>query len=431
MVKVLKVKKKSLPAKLGICEDSRFLKINGCQVDDQLDIAFLSDKKSLNIQVSDNQGNVRSTKIPSACLKDIEFEPLKPKKCGCKCIFCFIDQLPAGLRKSLYHKDEDYRFSYLCGNYVTLENLNKTDLEKIIRYRLSPLYVSVHATDPELRRFMLGRKKTRSVLPVIEYLAKNRITMHCQIVLCGGINGGQELRRTVEDLSVFHPYVETIAVVPVGLTAHRDGLFGLTGVDVVESLKTFAVIEGLQKKYVKKFGSRFVYLSDEFYVLAGKEIPVADSYGDFSQMENGVGLLRYFIDDAEKLLGKPRLKRNHLNGKSVVVTGEMAWKYLNPYIKRLADLTRSDIKLMPVKNAIFGGGVNVTGLLGGRDVIRTLKNVRLDYLFLPDVMLREKQDTFLDDITLSELKMRLKIREIYVFEPVLSGLYKALLKVKS
>lgn len=429
MIKVLRTKRKSDPERLGVSANCSILKINGSRVDDQLDIAFLSDKKNLNVELKNTGGRVSEIKIPSASLRDIEFEPLKAKKCGCKCIFCFIDQLPKGLRKSLYHKDEDYRFSYLYGNYVTLENLKKTDLQKIVKYRLSPLYVSVHAANPEVRGFMLGHKGGRPILPLIEYLAKNRITTHCQVVLCKGINDGEILKQTIRELSEFYPQVETLAVVPVGLTGHRGGLYELDGIDEADSRKAFALIEEMQNSYIQKFGSPFVYLSDEFYILAGKKIPGADFYGDFSQMENGVGLLRSFMDDAEKVIKSKRLKKGFLNGKAIFVTGEAAWKYINPYIKKLSRLTQSDIELAPVRNALFGGRVNVAGLIGGSDILKALKGVKPDYLFLPNVMLRDKHDTFLDDLTAAELGRRLGCR-IHTFRPLLSCLYKELLKAK-
>ncbi len=426
---MLKIEKVINPAlyRKGFKEGLYVKKINGVSVDDILDVHFNIAEKNVVI-LSDNRNKEKEVKVDEKSFNDIVFEDIKPKKCGCKCIFCFVDQLPRGLRKSLYYKDEDYRYSYIYGNYVTLANLTTKDIKKIINYKLSPLYISVHATDPSVRSKMLGLKKPSDILSLLKIFSENKIKMHTQVVLCPGINDGKVLKKTIEDLSKLYPYVETLAVVPVGLTSYRTGLFKLKHVTKEISNEIFHIVEPYQRKFIKDFGTPFVYLSDEFYVLSRKVLPEASFYGDFAQIENGVGLLRYFIDDAEKLF-KKNIRKLSLKGKVCIPTGKLVYKSIKLYVEKLAQFIDTKILLVPVINTFFGESVTVTGLITGKDIIDTLKNKTFDYLLVPDVMLRYSKDYFLDDISLKNVAKTLKVK-CMKFAPLLSSLYKTLVRLK-
>lgn len=424
MIKIVNVSENTALKKKGIRPGTYLLAINGNKVSDQLDVAFNSDEKDFLVEFKDLSGKIRHTKIKNTDLYDIEFEPIKPKKCGANCIFCFINQLPKGLRKTLYHKDEDYRFSYIYGNYVSFANVHKTDLEKIVKYRLSPLYISVHTTDPVLRGKMLGLKKDAPILPYLEYLTNNRITLHCQIVLCPDINDGNVLNKSILELSKFYPYLSDVAVVPVGLTAHRKGLFKLKNVDKNKADEIFEQIKDMQTRFLKELKTPFVFLSDEFYLLADKKIPKKEFYRDFSQIENGVGILRSVIDDVEKLFLKG-VKKGFSNKKIAVVTGMLSYKFILNYFRKFVRKVGLSINLYPVANTLLGDSITVTGLLSGKDIMRTLSNEDFDILLIPDVMLRDAKNTFLDDVTVKQLENYFGVK-VYTFSPLFSELYKKL-----
>lgn len=425
MLRIISVEDERL-VKKKITEGAKLISIDGFKVSDQFDVNFHSDEDELLLEFFDKNGTKRRVKISQELIDKIAFEPLKPKKCGAHCIFCFVEQLPKGLRKTLYHKDEDYRFSYIYGNYVAMANVKKSDLQRIVLYRLSPLYISVHSTDPVLRGKILGLKKSAPILPYIRFLALNRITLHCQVVLCPGINDGKYLEKTIKDLSKYYPNVSSLAVVPVGLTSHREGKFPLTSFDSKKAAELINQLKPLQKRFLDEYGTHFVFLSDEFYLLAKKAIPQADFYGDFSQLENGVGITRQFIDDAECLL-KQHLAQKKSDKKIAVVTGTLAYKTVLSYIDKLSKKTGLSVTLFPIENRLLGNTVTVTGLICGRDIIENLKDKKFDALFVPDVMLRDKKDTFLDDLTTGSLKKYFQC-SVYQFTPLLSELYKKLMK---
>ncbi len=408
--------------KLKIPFTPKYIKsINGNDVIDLFDILFNFEEENNIIEFVDMNGKRHSVNIKTFDSENISYEAIKPKNCGCKCIFCFIDQLPPGLRRTLYKKDEDYRFSYMYGNYITLANITEKDIERIIRYKLTPLYVSVHATDEKVRSFMLGRKKLPPIMELLGRLSSRGIRFHTQIVLCPGINDENIFKKTIEDLSSFYPLVESVAVVPVGLTEHRKGLYPLRRLNEVDAKKAFQIVNDYQKKYLKIFSHPLVYLSDEFYILLNRPVPSTKFYRGFPQYENGVGILRRFIDNAERLL-KRDLKNIKMKAKVGVVTGEISYKIVKYYLERLSEKTGVNITLLPVKNRLFGELVNVTGLIGGNDIIEALKGKRFDKVFIPDVMLLDKEDHFLDDVTVKDLGKILQA-EIISFAPNLSNLY--------
>ncbi len=422
MLGVINVYNNNLISK-GLKPGVKLISINGHKISDQFDLFFYSDDRKLQIEFLNSTGEIKKLNITPKQLAKVEFEPLKPKKCGAHCIFCFVEQLPKGLRKSLYHKDEDYRFSYLYGNYVALTNITDYELKKIVRYRLSPLYISVHTTDPVLRGNMLGLKKAAPILPYIRFLAKNSISLHCQIVLCPGVNDGNMLEKTINDLSEFYPNVESVAIVPVGLTAHREKLYHLRPFNAKLAKDLIKQLKPIQNRFLKTFGNPFVFLSDEFYILSKTKIPDKEHYFGFPQIENGVGITRQVIEDAEKLL-KKRLQKDILSGKKIaLVTGVIAYKVLLPYVNRLKKLTNLHIDLYAVENKLLGKTVTVTGLLSGKDIIQFLQDKKFDILFIPNVMLKDKKDTFLDDVTISDLR-RFFNTKVYTFKPLLSEFYK-------
>jgi putative radical SAM enzyme (TIGR03279 family) len=341
----------------------------------------------------------------------VELEAPRPAEiatCANKCVFCFIHQLPKGMRKSLYVKDDDFRLSFLHGNYITLTDLDEAELERIEAQRLSPLYVSVHATDPDLRHALLGRPRVRrELLPVMERLAKAGIAMHAQIVLCPGWNDGAQLERTVHELARLHPAVPTVAVVPVGLTSHRERLPNLRAVTVEEAGGLVGTIEAWQAAFQASLGTRFVWAADELYLQSGRSLPPSRAYEGFAVAEDGIGLVRRFEDAFARAIARPAapLKRPR---RVTVVTGEM----FAPRMRALLDRLNVDgltVSLAPIANDFFGRGIGVAGLLTGRDIQIQLAQTVCgtgglgDEVLLPAVTLRDGAGVFLDDLTPADL----------------------------
>ncbi|WP_254045458.1 DUF512 domain-containing protein [Thermodesulfovibrio sp. N1] len=331
------------------------------------------------------------------------------KRCRNKCLFCFVEQLPKGLRKSLYFKDEDYRASFLYGNYITLTNLKKEDYDRIKKLFLSPLYISVHATDPEVRNLLLGNFEAPPILMELKKLAKNKIRMHTQIVLCPDINDGYVLEKTILDLYKLYPYVSSIAVVPLGLTKyHKNNLKPVTKSKAEEVI---SLVEAFQKRFKKKHGMAIVYLADEFYIKAQKNFPSPSIYDDFLQIENGVGMVPLFVKETKKV-NIPQLK---VKKRLVTFTGESFFPYLNQFIEKMQ---KKDIpiNLIPIKNNLFGESVTVTGLLSGEDIIKGLAShiEKNDIVLIPDVTMKDTDNRFLDDLTLSDIEKILQVKTVKI-----------------
>ncbi len=415
MLKIIGVKPESVAHSEGIEAGDYVVEINGIPVEDLLDLHFLTSSIPVEIRVKKKNGARKRflynrSDLPLGLIP----EPVKVKKCKNKCIFCFVHQLPKGLRKSLYVKDEDYRLSFLSGNFVTLSDLTDEEIEKIVRYRLSPLYVSIHTVDNELRRRMLGNPYARDVNEVMEKLIEGGITLHGQVVLCPGINDGDKLEETVSRLEKMYPGVKSLAVVPVGLTRFRERLPKLTPVTGEYAKTIVEYVERRARENRKKWGEDFVYASDEFYILSGVRLPSRKRYGDFPQIENGVGILRKFLDAVRRFERMEHRNLGHLSG--VVPTGTLAFEYVRKFLDGFNKLTGAKVEPVPVENAFLGKTVTVTGLLTGRDVVNALKKKKGEYLFVPSVMLRESGDRFLDDLTPSELE-RISGKKVVVFEP--------------
>jgi putative radical SAM enzyme (TIGR03279 family) len=406
------------------------LAINGAPLRDVIDFHFNAGEEELAVNLL--RGGTRTTaRLHRRRGRDLglEFEAPRPAEiatCANKCVFCFIHQLPKGMRKSLYVKDDDYRLSFLHGNYITLTDLDEAEIERIVAQRLSPLFISVHATDPELRHALLGRPRVcRPILPVMERLARGGISMHAQIVLVPDLNDGAHLERTVFDLARMHPAVTTAAIVPVGLTRHRERLPQLRPITPGEARALVETAAGWQRDFRARLGTRFVYLSDEIYLIAGREPPPARDYEGFPVMEDGIGLVRRFEDGFARALRRlPR--RPVAPGKVTVVTGEM----FAPRLERLlasfdVDGLAADVAAVP--NEFFGRRIAVAGLLTGRDIQRELARRPLgDLVLIPAVALRETDGVFLDDRTPADLARDLDV-PLRVVEPTPRALLAALL----
>ncbi|MCJ7457776.1 MAG: DUF512 domain-containing protein [candidate division Zixibacteria bacterium] len=428
-MKIKSVEKGSLADKYLILPGDEILEINKSPIKDFIDYKFQSSDEKLDLRIKDKSGRIRGVRIVKKPDQDlgITFEEKKYRGCGNKCIFCFVHQLPKGLRKPLYFKDEDYRLSFLHGNFITLTNLSEQDIQRIIKQRLSPLYVSVHTTDESLRKKILGNPKAPDILPSIRRLTENRIELHTQIVICPEVNDGHYLEKTVYDLSLFYPWAKSLAIVPVGLTRFRKGLPRLKTADKEYPRKLIKSVERWQAYFRRKYKSNFVYAADEFYLLAGLDIPPKKYYDEFYQVENGVGMVREFLD---KFKRKQKLLPRSLKPKSslTLVTGILANKFLRGHVlNRLKQIKNLEINLIPVKNNFLGKSVTVTGLLTGKDILHTLRKSEYgDLVMLPPNCLNS-DGVFLDDLKPSYLEEKLGVN-------VVSGSYdliKSLLYVLS
>ena len=404
----------SIADELEIVPGDRLLAINGHEIRDIIDYNYYSSDEDLVLDIGKSDGAVWEVELE----KDegeslgIIFPAPVPSQCGNRCVFCFVHQLPRGLRTPLYVKDEDYRLSFLYGNYVTLTNIGDDDLARIKEQRISPLYISVHATEPALRESLLGRTGVRPVLEIMNELASARITMHTQVVLCPGLNDGTALEKTIADLVALHPWVASLAVVPVGLTDHRRGLPPLEPVTAEIAADFIERWEPQALALTDKLGAPFLFIADEFYIKAGLPFPHLDAYGDLPQLENGVGMIPLFLSEAEEVLAEARV---HSPATITVVTGESPYQYLADFLKLLSLKTKVSFQPIAVINRLFGEMVTVTGLVSGQDIVSALRDKDLGELVLiPDVMLKEGEGIFLDNMTLAELERELGKRVVVV-----------------
>jgi len=416
----------SIADELEVFAGDRLLTVNGRSLRDLIDYSYYTaSEEELLLEIEKPEGELWELEVKRGEGESLglTFTAPDPARCANNCLFCFVHQLPKGLRKSLYVKDEDYRLSFLNGNYVTLANLSRSALQRITEQRLSPLYISVHATNPELRERLLGKSGIPPILAQLEELATARIIMHTQVVLCPGLNDGDELQRTVTDLAALFPAVRSLAIVPLGLTAHRSKLPQLTPVDVEYARQFISGWQPRTEVLRRKLGEPFLFLADEFFLKADLPFPPIKAYGDFPQLENGVGMAPLFMKEAAHLL-----RRATAVGKfrTTVVTGVSSFPFVSDFLSKLAE--KSGLELVPyaVENHLFGASVTVSGLVSGNDIIAALAGREIGAaLLLPDVMLKEGEGLFLDDISLAELEERIG-SPVVLFDSTPRGFYKTL-----
>lgn len=412
-VKIFDVTTGSHADKAGIKKGETLLSINSNEIVDVLDYRFYQVNRKLTLEVADEDKNVRTIEMTKGEYEEIglEFETYlmdKQHSCRNKCIFCFIDQLPKGMRESLYFKDDDSRLSFLFGNYITLTNITEHEIDRIIKMHISPINVSVHTTNPELRCKMMNNRFAGDTLKYLKRFADAGITLNCQIVSCPGINDGDELVRTLTDLENLG--VNMTAIVPVGLTRYRENLYPLVPYNKETAGQTIDIIEKMGDECVKKHSRRIFFPGDEFYLLAEREIPSPEFYEDFSALEDGIGMIAYLTDDVGWKLEELDADES-LCHKVTIACGEGVF----PYMKRIMSMINEKfpnitINTRAIKNNFFGGGVNVSGLVTGGDLIDQLRGDDLgDRLIITSSMLRFENDLFLDDVSTDDVERELGV----------------------
>lgn len=417
----------SIADQLEVVANDYLLAVNGHNLRDIIDYSyFTASEEELLLEIEKSDGKVWELEVerePGESLGFL-FSAPEPARCANNCVFCFVHQLPKGLREPLYVKDEDYRLSFLNGNYVTLASLKNSELSRIIEQRLSPLYISVHATNPVLREKLLGNKNVPPILEQLKKLAAAGIVMHAQVVLCPGLNDGEELQRTVTELAALHPAVQSLAVVPLGLTDHRRKLPQLTPVDSEYALEFISSWQLQAETLRKKLRNRFLFIADEFYIKAGLPFPLVKEYGDFPQIENGVGMVPLFLKEAGQVLRKSKRIGDF---RATVVTGVSSYGFVVDFLDKMGEKTGLELVAQVVENRLFGASVTVSGLVSGNDIIAALAGQNIgSALLVPDVMLKEGEGVFLDDVSLVELEQRINT-PVMVFDATPFGFYRAVM----
>jgi putative radical SAM enzyme (TIGR03279 family) len=403
LLEIARVAPGSIADGLELRQGDHIISINGEAVNDVIDYRFYVADERISLSVKKRSDAVKTFRIRKPADDDlgIELPPLTIKRCRNHCIFCFVDQMPSDCRRSLYVKDDDFRASFLYGNYITLGNLSEQDLERIFKQRLSPLYISVHSTEPELRSFMLGNRKAPDILTLMKRLAAGGIRMHTQIVTCPGVNDGQHLVKTLEDVSRLFPAVMSIAAVPVGVTAYRTGLYPVKVFSRKGARAVLDTIDKFSDRFRRKFGTRLVFASDEFYIKAGVQFPSASSYEEFPQIENGVGMVAEFLREA----ARTRVPVSVPPLKVTVVTGASFGPILKTALERFKDVKGLTLRQVVAKNRFFGPSVTVAGLLTGGDIVHALKGKRLgDLVLIPASVLKDDEHIFLDNMSLDQME---------------------------
>ncbi len=402
---IINVYNNHLGQSLGLKPGDRLLRINGKKVIDELDYQFRITDESISVEI-EIDGSRQIFEIEKDIDEDlgVEFEELKIRKCANDCVFCFVDQNPEGMRDGMYFRDGDYRLSFLYGHYITLTNLGQNELNRIVEQRMTPLYISVHATDPELRKKLLLYKKHDNFLEKVKFLIENGIELHCQVVLIPGQNDGNYLLQTIKDLYQYYPHLKSLSIVPVGLTEHREGLMELETVSPDYAKSFIPKIENYKSNFPGKDCS-FFFLSDEWYISADLDLPSKEEYGKFELIENGVGQVRNFLDIFES--EKDEINKLVLNSKVQFSIGcgtliyPIFQKYLVPFFEQNENL---DIKIIPIVNNFFGESVTVSGLISGKDIINQLSGRELgNTVWFSNRILNDEQTLTVDDYTLDAL----------------------------
>ncbi|MCF6462726.1 DUF512 domain-containing protein [Clostridium sp. Cult1] len=415
-----RIVKGSIAEELGIEPKDILLSINGEKVKDIIDYKFLISDDYVEVEIEKETGEVWILEIEKDYDEDLGIEftnPLidKARSCRNKCIFCFIDQLPPNMRETLYFKDDDSRLSFLQGNFITLTNMSDEEIDRIIKYRLSPINVSVHTTNPELRIKMLNNKNAGKILSTLRRFKEADIRVNCQIVLVPQVNDDKELVRTLKDLSSLYPSVESVAVVPVGLTRFRDNLHKIIPFNKESAMELLNLIRDEQSKFMNEIGTRFVFASDEFYAITDEPLPKYGEYEGFPQLENGVGLLKTFEHSVDEELSSIDEKIT-LNNKYIIATGTLAEGFMNKIKNKiLKKFIGLELKVIAIENNFFGKSITVSGLVTGQDIISQLEDYKdVDGIIIPKSMLRTESNVFLDDLTIKDIENRLKVKIIPV-----------------
>jgi len=410
--KISKIIGGSIAEELEIETGDILISINGTEIKDIIDYRFLLADDYVEVEIEKKDGEIWTLEVEKEYEEDlgIEFEKEimdEAKSCCNNCLFCFVDQLPVGMRKTLYFKDDDSRLSFLQGNFVTLTNMSDEDIDRIIRYKISPINVSVHTTNPKLREKMLNNRFAGNIYQRLEKLANAGIKLNCQIVLCPGYNNGEELINTVKDLYKLYPSIENVAAVPVGVTRFRKNLNEITLYNHESSKKELENVFDFQSKTIKDIDTPFIRLSDEFYVLSGNEIPKAEFYGEFDQIEDGVGMIRLFRDSISKDLNKLKIEGK---GSFTLITGTLAFNEISKAAKAIeAKNNNVKVNVHKVINYFFGETITVAGLLTGQDIMKQIKvESVLEYIIMPRNMFKSGENIMLDDVTIDELEKHFK-----------------------
>ena len=411
---IKKIEENSIAWEMGIEAGDELLEVQGRPVRDVFDYRYLLNDELITVLIRKVDGEEWELEIEKEYEEDlgIEFENEfmdDYRSCSNKCIFCFIDQMPPGMRDTLYFKDDDSRLSFLQGNYVTLTNMSDQDLDRVIRYHMSPINISVHTMDPELRCQMLHNRFAGTIAEKLDKLKEAGLEMNGQIVLCKNINDGENLDDTIGRLCNYYPEMQSVSVVPVGLSKYRDGLYPLEAFDKDDAEKVIAIIEKWQKIMKERYGVHFIHGGDEWYILAEMAIPDADRYDGYPQYENGVGMLRLLHDEVETFLES--LEGDRRKRRLSIATGCLACDFLEKYIimirKKFPEI---NVTVYPIRNDFFGKSITVSGLVTGQDIVKQLKGKDLgETLLIPCNMLRMGENVFLDDLSLTDLEEELSL----------------------
>ena len=404
----------SIAEECGLEPGDKIVAVNDKKIEDIFDYQYYIEEEFLRVQILTKDGEDCMLEIEKEEDEDLGIEFTNSlmdeyHSCSNKCIFCFIDQMPPGMRDTLYFKDDDSRLSFLQGNYITLTNMKESDMDRIIRYRLAPINISVHTTNPELRKKMLHNRFAGDICEKLKRFYDAGIPMNSQIVLCKGINDGKELDRTIEDLGRFLPYMESLSIVPVGLTRFREGLTCLEPFTKEDARDVLKQIHRWQEHFRKEYGTAFVHASDEWFILAGEDFPPEEYYEGYGQLENGVGMMRLLISEVEEALDE--MQGDNQERELSIATAKLAYPTICMLTERIREkYPNIVIRVYCIENHFFGEMITVTGLLTGQDIIKQLSGKKLgERLLLPGNMLKADEDIFLDDITLNELSTALQV----------------------
>lgn len=416
MPTIQKIHPGSLADELELEPGDELLKINGQPVRDIVDLQFALATEEMEIEVKRQDGEVWMIEVEKGYDEGLGVEWENPtvdrvRLCHNKCVFCFVDQIPGNMRQTLNVRDDDYRLSFLHGNFVTLTNVKDEELQRMIDLKMTPLNLSVHTTNPELRVRMLANKRSGEILNQIERLASGNIEMNTQIVLCPEWNDGEELNRTIRDLAQYYPAVRTLSVVPVGLTKHRRGLHKLRSCTPDESRRVIEQVTAWQEKFRQDLGVSFVHAADEFYVLADHPVPPGSHYDEFAQTENGVGVIRTLLDELDEIWPRVPTKISGARRRVGIVTSVSAQKTIRQSLERLGSIDGLQTEVFAISNEFYGTNVTVAGLLTGTDIVAQIKDkvAGLDTILLPDIMLRDDDDVLLDDYTVGRIRTELGV----------------------